>query len=194
MLFTDPISQCFQAKDVTFFRLDPTDLRRGDPNDMIPVTQDTIVYPLSGITKSWGLHIKVKVPSGMRATHIDRDLKVSDLFDLNNGGQYVRYGSQFADYVFMAISEIVSAKPPGCAPLQDSLTYTEPLIPQPFSQDMLMIARKAKADEERRKFEEAEKAKHPKVAVKMTRSAGGLMPVQSLSARVKIKKRTDQYV
>ena len=43
----------------------------------------------------------------------------------------------------MAVS-IVSASSPGVAPMQDSLTYTEPLVPQAFATDGQSISSKAK--------------------------------------------------
>jgi len=152
---------------------------------MIPVPEGVFAYPRGDITKGYGLHIKVKVPNGMKATKVDRDLNVSDLFDLNNGGQYVRYGSQFADYIFMAVSGIVSANIPGIAPMQDSLTYTEPLVPQGFPTDVQSISRKAKLDKEVKKRAAAEKAPEPVFANMMAAAS------QKPPSRIKITKRTE---
>jgi hypothetical protein len=178
----------FHAVDFASFRLDRTGLRRGDVEDMEPVPPDVFTYPRGNIDECHGLHIKVKIPPGNRATKVDRELNVSDLFDINNGGQYVRYGSQFADYIFMGVSGIVSEKNPGVAPMQASLAYTEPFVPPLFSLDADVITRRAIAEYETKTFEDAEKAKRPQVMRMMMKTAA--MP-QSLSARVKIKKRTD---
>lgn len=152
---------------------------------MIPVPEGVFAYPRGDITKGYGLHIKVKVPNGMKATKVDRDLNVSDLFDLNNGGQYVRYGSQFADYIFMAVSGIVSASPPVEPKMQGSLTYTEPFVPQPFPTDVKSIAREAKLDEQLKKRAAAEKA--PEIEFSYMTLAAPLKP----PSRIKITKRTE---
>lgn len=124
--------------DFSSFLLDRTGKRRGNVREMGPVPDGVFDWTDRGdITKNMGLHLRVSIPKGMKTDDGSRDLNVSDLFDQNNGGRYVHYGSQFADYIFMSVSGIVGPKPskapkewPGKP--QPALTYTEPYLQKPF--------------------------------------------------------------
>lgn len=132
----DPIALYMHDADFSSFMLDPTGKRRGNVEDMTPVPKGVFDWCDRGdIQEAMGLHLKVKIPEGMKTLDGSRDLNVSDLFDLNNGGQYVLYGSQFADYITMSVSGVVGPKPenppagwPGEP--QYALKYTEPLQPK----------------------------------------------------------------
>ncbi|KAF2259588.1 hypothetical protein CC78DRAFT_524532 [Lojkania enalia] len=126
----DPVALYMHAADFSSFRLDPTGTRRGNLDEMIPVPDGTFQFLRGDISKGWGLHLKVKIPASHSVAHNGRTLNCSDLFDLNNGGQYVRYGSQFADYVTMSVSGVVGTTVERAA-AQDSLTYTEPFVAPP---------------------------------------------------------------
>jgi hypothetical protein len=124
--------------DFSSFLLDRTGKRRGNIREMSPVPDGVFDWSDRGdITKNMGLHLRVSIPKGMKTDDGSRDLNVSDLFDQNNGGRYVHYGSQFADYIFMSVSGIVGPKPskapkewPGKP--QPAITYTEPYLQKPF--------------------------------------------------------------
>ncbi|CAM1503615.1 Fc.00g012060.m01.CDS01 [Cosmosporella sp. VM-42] len=134
----DPVALYIHDADFSSFRLDPTGKRRGNVEDMVPVPDGVIDWCGRGnIEDGMGLHLKVRIPKGLKTTDKSRDLNVSDLFDLNNGGQYVRYGSQFSDYITMSVSGVVGPKPKKAPPqwpgrLQPALKYTEPLQPKPI--------------------------------------------------------------
>lgn len=134
----DPVALYIRDADFSSFRLDPTGTRRGNIEDMIPVPEGVFDWCDRGnIENGMGLHLKVKIPNKMQTLDKSRYLNVSDLFDLNNGGQYVRYGSQFADYMFMSVSGVVGPKPDKAEPgwpgkPQPALNYTEPLQSMPI--------------------------------------------------------------
>ncbi|KAH8667813.1 hypothetical protein BGZ61DRAFT_400262 [Ilyonectria robusta] len=134
----DPVALYIRDADFSSFRLDPTGTRRGNIEDMIPVPEGVFDWCDRGsIEEGMGLHLKVTIPNKMQTLDKSRNLNVSDLFDLNNGGQYVRYGSQFADYMFMSVSGVVGPKPAKAQPSwpgkpQPALNYTEPLQSMPI--------------------------------------------------------------
>ena len=99
----DPVALYMHDVDFSSFRLDPTGTRRGNVEDMVPVPDGTFKWLRGDISQGMGLHFKVQVPNGLKTPDGSRQLNVSDLYDLNNGGQYVRYGGQFADYVTMSV-------------------------------------------------------------------------------------------
>jgi hypothetical protein len=139
----DPVALYIYDADFSSFLLDPTGKRRGTVREMIPVPEGVFDWCGRGdITKNMGLHLRVSV-KGMKTTDGSRDLNVSDLFDQNNGGRYVHYGSQFADYIIMSVSGIVGPKPdnataewPGKP--QPAITYTEPYLQKPWVEPKTM--------------------------------------------------------
>ncbi|KAI6774352.1 hypothetical protein HG531_001201 [Fusarium graminearum] len=139
----DPVALYIYDADFSSFLLDPTGKRRGNVREMIPVPEGVFDWCGRGdITKNMGLHLRVSV-KGMKTTDGSRELNVSDLFDQNNGGRYVHYGSQFADYIIMSVSGIVGPKPedataewPGKP--QPAITYTEPYLQKPWIEPKTM--------------------------------------------------------
>ncbi|EXF86223.1 hypothetical protein CFIO01_02282 [Colletotrichum fioriniae PJ7] len=136
----DPVALYMYDADFSSFLLDRTGKRRGNIREMVPVPEGVFDWCDRGdIAKNMGLHLRVSIPKGLKTDDNTRDLNLSDLFDQNNGGRYVHYGSQFADYIFMSVSGVVGPKPqeaeeawPGKP--QPALTYTEPYIQKPFIQ------------------------------------------------------------
>ena len=137
----DPVALYMYDADFSSLLLDPTGKRRGNIREMVPVPEGVFDWCDRGdITKNMGLHLRVCV-KGMKTTDGSRDLNVSDLFDQNNGGRYVHYGSQFADYIIMSVSGIVGPKPdspdwPGEP--QPAITYTEPYLQKPWVEPKTM--------------------------------------------------------
>ncbi|KAJ4112503.1 hypothetical protein NW768_011670 [Fusarium equiseti] len=137
----DPVALYMYDADFSSFLLDPTGKRRGNTREMIPVPEGVFDWCDRGdISKNMGLHLRVCV-KGMKTTDGSRDLNVSDLFDQNNGGRYVHYGSQFADYIIMSVSGIVGPKPdlpdwPGQP--QPAIAYTEPYLQKPWVEPKTM--------------------------------------------------------
>ncbi|KAF4441156.1 hypothetical protein FACUT_2924 [Fusarium acutatum] len=135
----DPVALYMYDADFSSFLLDRTGKRRGNIREMSPIPDGVFDWCDRGdITQNMGLHLRVSIPKGMKTDDGSRDLNVSDLFDQNNGGRYVHYGSQFADYIFMSVSGIVGPKPdkPGLKdwpgnPLP-AMSYTEPYLQKPF--------------------------------------------------------------
>ncbi|KAK1491487.1 hypothetical protein CCUS01_03273 [Colletotrichum cuscutae] len=136
----DPVALYMYDADFSSFLLDRTGKRRGNVREMAPVPERVFDWCDHGdITKNMGLHLRVSIPKGLKTDDNTRDLNLSDLFDQNNGGRYVHYGSQSADYIFMSVSGVVGPKPepqkdgeawPGKP--QPALTYTEPYLQKPF--------------------------------------------------------------
>ncbi|KAM5519716.1 uncharacterized protein FRV6_00715 [Fusarium oxysporum] len=134
----DPVALYIYDADFSSFLLDRTGKRRGNVREMSPVPDGVFDWCDRGdITQNMGLHLRVSIPKGLKTDDDSRDLNVSDLFDQNNGGRYVHYGSQFADYIFMSVSGIVGPKPakaskqwPGKP--QPAITYTEPYVQKPI--------------------------------------------------------------
>ncbi|KAK1449339.1 hypothetical protein CMEL01_08654 [Colletotrichum melonis] len=136
----DPVALYMYDADFSSFLLDRTGKRRGNVREMVPVPEGVFDWCDRGdITKNMGLHLRVSIPKGLKTDDNTRDLNLSYLFDQNNGGRYVHYGSQFADYIFMSVSGVVGPKPeprkdgeawPGKP--QPALTYTEPYLQKPF--------------------------------------------------------------
>ncbi|KAF5551329.1 hypothetical protein FMEXI_3447 [Fusarium mexicanum] len=132
----DPVALYIYDADFSSFLLDRTGKRRGNPREMSPVPDGVFDWCGRGdITENMGLHLRVSIPKGMKTDDGSRDLNVSDLFDQNNGGRYVHYGSQFADYIFMSVSGIVGPRSdheewPGKP--QPALTYTAPYLEKPI--------------------------------------------------------------
>lgn len=145
--------------DFSSFRLDPTGLRRQNPYHMVDVPEGTFTWARGDIANCQGLHLRVELPK-QRATKVDRDLNLSDLYDVNHGGQYVKYGSQFADYIFISVSGIVSDTTVE-QPLkrQDAVMYTEPFANRSFEADTRLASWEANNDRERRKKEADERKK-----------------------------------
>ncbi|KAK1676264.1 hypothetical protein BDP55DRAFT_693485 [Colletotrichum godetiae] len=137
----DPVALYMYDADFSSFLLDRTGKRRGNIRNMVPVPEGVFDWCDRGdIAKNMGLHLRVSIPKGLKTDDNSRDLNLSDLFDQNNGGRYVHYGSQFADYIFMSVSGIVGPKPPQPQDAleawpgkpQPALTYTEPYLQKPF--------------------------------------------------------------
>ncbi|KAF0332015.1 hypothetical protein GQ607_000031 [Colletotrichum asianum] len=140
----DPVALYIYDADFSSFLLDRTGTRRGNIREMFPVPEGVFDWCGRGdIANNMGLHLRVSIPKGLRTDDNTRDLNLSDLFDQNNGGRYVQYGSQFADYIFMSVSGVVGPKPveatedwPGKP--QPALAYTEPYLQKPFVEPKIL--------------------------------------------------------
>ena len=112
------------------FRLDPSG--DGDEGSLVDIPAETFVWQRGDISKEQGLRLRVQIPDGVRSADGQRQLTVSDMYDIKTK-RHVRYGAQFADYITVGVHCVTVAGKTALAEFCPDITRRSPSSPLPSS-------------------------------------------------------------
>jgi hypothetical protein len=80
--------------------------REGDDQDLRDLPAGTITWPRGDISQRQGLNLRIQVPNGVLGNS-QQELTVGDIWDTQRQ-RYIQYGAQFADYILMGVTGVVT--------------------------------------------------------------------------------------
>ncbi|KAL2827347.1 hypothetical protein BDW59DRAFT_160313 [Aspergillus cavernicola] len=101
----DPVGLYIHNFQESIFKLDYNG-REGDEQDLRDLPEGTITWLRGDKDKKQGLHLHIEVPRGT-VGNSNQELAVGDIWDTERE-RYIQYGAQFADYIKMGVTGVVT--------------------------------------------------------------------------------------
>ncbi|KAL3444583.1 hypothetical protein BJX65DRAFT_170392 [Aspergillus insuetus] len=101
----DPVGLYIHSFQESVFKLDYNG-REGDDQDLRNLPAGTITWPRGDISQRQGLNLRIQVPNGVLGNS-QQELTVGDIWDTQRQ-RYIQYGAQFADYILMGVTGVVT--------------------------------------------------------------------------------------